>query len=137
MTDVLLRQSDNGGEITVEAGLVLLSEGLETAAYLSLFGGNEEDAGGDATELQWWGNLIETEPARIYRSETQHLIRSLPAVPRNLRRIEQAAARDLQWMLDTGVATAISVAATIPALNRVRLEVIIETRTERLELAFG
>jgi phage gp46-like protein len=137
LTDVLLRESNDGGDITVDHGLVLLSEGLETAVFLSLFGGNEDDPGGDATELQWWGNLIETEPARTYRSETQHLIRSLPAVPFNLRRIEQAASRDLQWMLDTGVATSVAVEASIPGLNRVRLAVTIETTTERLELVFG
>lgn len=137
MTDVLLRQTNDGGDITVDHGLVLLSEGLETAVFLSLFGGNEDDAGGASTELQWWGNLIETEPASTYRSETQHLTRSLPAVPFNLRRIEQAASRDLQWMLDTGDADSVAVEATIPGLNRVRLEVTIErTTTGPVALAF-
>lgn len=137
MTDVLLRQTDDGGSITVEGGLVLLSEGLETAAYLSLFGGNEDDAADADTTLQWWGNLTETEPERTYRSETQFLLKSLPAIPANLRRIEQSAARDLQWMLDASVATSIGVEATIPALNRVRINLTIDTLTEQLLLSFG
>lgn len=138
MTDVLLRQSNDGGEITVENGLVLMSEGLETAAYLSLFGGNQDDAGDGASErLQWWGNLDEVEPARTYRSETQHLMQSLAAVPRNLKRFEQAAARDLAWLLASGIATRIDVAASIPALNRPQLDVTIVTSRATLQFAFG
>ena len=138
MTDVLLRHTNDGGDITIENGLLLMSEGLETAAYLSLFGGNEDDPAGTDTAQQWWGNLLDVEPERAYRSETQFLVRSLPAIPFNLRRIEQAAARDLQWMLDTGLAQSVAVEATIPALNRVGLGIVIITATEqRIELFFG
>lgn len=138
MTDVLLRQTNDGGDLTIRGGLLLMSEGLETAAYLSLFGGNEDDpADTDATH-QWWGNLLDVEPERRYRSETQYLVQALPAVPFNLRRIEQAAARDLQWMLDTGAAQSLTVEATIPALNRVRIELVIITATgQTVELFFG
>lgn len=138
MTDVLLRQTNDGGDITIQGGLVLLSEGLETAAYLSLWGGNEDDPGDGETTLAWWANLLETEPERAYRSETQYLLHSLPAIPINLRRVEQAAARDLKWMLDAALATSVSVAATIPAKDRIGLGVVIITTTgQRLELFFG
>lgn len=137
MTDVLLRQTADGGEITVDAGLVLMSEGLETAVYLSLFGGNEDDPGDADRTRQWWGNIGESEPARTYRSETQYLIRSLPSVPSNLRRIEQAATRDLQWMIDTGVARSIAVAALIPAVDRVTLDIRIATARDQIQLSFG
>jgi phage gp46-like protein len=138
VTDVLLRQTPDGGEITVEAGLVLMAEGLETAAFLSLFGGNEDDAGDDATaHLQWWGNRTEQEPAREYRSETQYLIRALPAVPRNLRRIEQAATRDLAWMIAAGIAKSVAVSASIPDVNRVTVAVTIVTLTQQVQLTFG
>src|SRR5262245_54894693 len=138
MTDVLLRQTNDGGDISIEAGLLLMSEGLETAAYLSLFGGNEDDPGEADLTLQWWGNLLDGEPERAYRSETQFLTQALPAIPINLQRIEQAAARDLQWMLDTELAQSIAIEATIPTVNRVRLEVVIITATgQRIELFFG
>lgn len=137
MTDVLLRQTNDGGDIAAENGLVLMSEGLETAAYLSLFGGNEDDGADTAGErVQWWGNLDETETARRYRSETAHLIRSLPAVPSNLRRIEQAAARDLAWMVSSGIAKSVAASASIPALNRVRLAITIVTASRTLHLTF-
>lgn len=139
MTDVLLKQDDDGGEITIQGGLLLMTEGLETAAYLSLFGGNEDDPGDTESPLAWWGNLLDVEPERQYRSETQHLLASgLPAIPFNLLRIEQAAARDLQWMLDTELAQSVTVEASIPAANRVRLAVVIITADgQRTELFFG
>jgi phage gp46-like protein len=138
VTDVLLRQTNDGGNITIQGGLLLLAEGLETAAYLSMFGGNEDDPAEADTALQWWGNLLEDEPERAYRSETQYLVRSLPAIPFNLRRIEQAAGRDLKWMVDTGVARSVTAEATIPAVNRVSLALVIITATgQRVELFFG
>jgi phage gp46-like protein len=123
MADVLLFHTPDGGEIRIEAGRVEMTDGIETAAYLSLFGGNEDDSGiqGDDPK-EWWANKLETSPARKYRSETQYVLRSLPAIPANLRRIEDAAGRDLAWMAES-VASGISVVATIPRLNWVRIEI--------------
>lgn len=137
MTDVLLRQEPDGGNIVVENGLVLLTDGLETAVYLSLYGGNEDDAAQADTTHQYWGNLLETDPARTYRSETQFLLKSLPLIPANLRRVEQAAKRDLQWLLDTATATKVDVTASIPALNRMQIDVAIQTATGTTQLTFG
>ena len=125
MTDVRLHNTEDGGEITVENGRFEMSDGLEASAFLSLFGGNEDDSGLDAdAERQWWGNLSESDPTREYRSETQYLLRSLPLIPANLRRFEDAAKRDLGWMVPS-VASAVAASATIPALNTVRLEIAI------------
>lgn len=124
--DVRLFHVSDGGEIEIAGGLVTMADGLETAVYLSLFGGNERDSGieGDAP-LQWWGNLTEAEAARQYRSETQHLVRSLPAIPANLRRIEDAVMRDLAWM-DGEIARGIEALASIPARNRVQIDLNVE-----------
>lgn len=138
MTDVLLRQTNDGGDISIQGGLLELSEGFETAVYLSLFGGNEDDPADTDTTQQWWGNLLDVEPERAYRSETQFLVKSLPAIPFNLRRIEQAAARDLKWMTDTALARSVTVEATIPAKDRVLIGLVIITATgQRIELSFG
>lgn len=128
MTDVRLYQTDDGGEIDIVNGQILLSkDGLETAAYLSLWGGNEDDGGGTADERrQWWANFQEPDPSRRYRSETQSLLRSIPLIPANLRRLEEAAGRDLAWFTDSKLATAVAVRATMPALNTVHFDVKIE-----------
>lgn len=123
MTDVLLQQTPDGGDIIVENGRFSLTSGIETAVYLSLFGGNEDDSGAEGDDpIQWWGNLTETDPARVYRSETQHLLRSIPAITANLRRIEAAVGRDLAWMAGTVVSGA-DIAVSMPGLNRVQIDI--------------
>jgi phage gp46-like protein len=136
MSDVKLFNTPDGGDITIEFGEVALSGGLETAAYLSLFGGNESDSTRQDDPDTWWGNLSENEPARRYRSQTQHLLNRLPAVPFNLRRIEGAVERDLAWMTDQSIASSIEVSATIPGLNQVRIVIDIEARGERSRFEF-
>ena len=128
--NVLLFQTNDGGDISINAGLVQLDGGLETAAYLSLFGGDENDDGSADSLLNWWGNIDETEPARQYRSETQYLLRANVASTAVLRQIEDAAVRDLAWMIEVGMATSVSALASIPGLNQLRLVVDIEANGE-------
>lgn len=132
--DVKLFQTIDDGDIVVEGGIVEMSGGLETAAYLSLFGGNEDDDGSEGTPFQYWGNSLETGKSRKYRSETQNLLLAIPSTSFNLLRIEAAARRDLQWMLDDSVASSVSVSASIPTLNRVTLA--IDIRAEGSESSF-
>lgn len=124
MTDVLLQQSDDGGEMTIEGGLVELTDDFRTAVYLSLFGGNEDDNGLDSS-TQWWGNLGETDLNKRYRSRTENLLQSLEPSSGNLLLLEDAARTDLQWLLDTGAAKEVEAVASIPALNKLSLVVII------------
>lgn len=131
MTDVRLYHDDDGGEIDFVNGSSIMADGLESAAYLSLFGGNEDDSGTQADDRkQWWGNLSEPDAARKLRSETQHLLRSLPAVPFNLRRLTEAVERDLAWM-KSSLASQVSALVTIPGLNRVSVAVSIELQDGR------
>lgn len=123
--DVQLDQTNDGGEITIANGLTTMSDGLENAVYLSLFGGNQDDSGiqGDDSK-QWWGNLLENETSKQYRSQTQNLLRSLPINTANLQRIEDAAYADLAWMLES-LATALEVVAKMPALNKVQIQIAV------------
>lgn len=136
MTDVLLYQTNDNGEMEIEGGLVTLTPGLDTAAYLSLFGGNWKDDGSQNNRQTWWGNLEETEPSRQYRSETQYLLGTIPATSRNLRRIEDAATRDLQWLLDESVASSLTVSASLIGLNRVKIEVIIRAEGDESQFNY-
>lgn len=53
--DVLLFDTEDGGEISVINGLVIADGGFNTAVYLSLFGGNKDDGGEVASGDTWWG----------------------------------------------------------------------------------
>lgn len=134
--DVLLCQTNDDGEINVEGGIVEMSGGLETAAYLSLFGGNEEDDGRADNPATWWANLDEVDPARQYRSETQNLLQALPATTGNLRRVEDAATRDLAWFVQNNVASSLTVSASIPGLNKIKLTINIEAVGEESSFEF-
>lgn len=134
--DVLLEQTNNDGEITVTGGVVEMSGDFRTAAYLSLFGGNEDDDGRSDNGGTWWGNKLETDPVFKYVSKTQNLLQSIPAVSANLLRIEDAAKVDLGWFLTKGIASELTVAASIPALNRVRITVTIEAHGEESSFSF-
>ena len=126
MDDVRIFQSNDGGEVELmNEGDLEMDNGEESAVYLSMFGGNEDDEGGEDLSKQWWGNSLETDPARMYRSKTQNLLKSIPATSSNLRRIKTAAEGDLQWMLDDEVLTEIVVSVYIPRPNWVKI--IVET----------
>lgn len=122
MTDVLLLPTVDGGELEFVNGILTMTDGLMNAAYLSLFGGNEDDPGlaGDRSK-EWWANTSEPVAERQFRSRVQHLMRTLPLTSGNLGRVKEAAEADLEWMTKTKLASSVSAFATIPALNTLKL----------------
>lgn len=135
--DVKLFQLDDGGEIECINGVVTMDDGVATAVYLSLFGGNEDDSGTDADlSREFWGNKLTNDPSEKQRSETQHLLRSLPITSGNLRLIEEAVARDLAWMTESEVASFVGAEVSIPAINTVKILVKVEIQQVELTLEF-
>jgi phage gp46-like protein len=136
--DVLLTTTTDGGEMTIEDGIVEMTGGFETAAFLSLFGGNPEDDGSPENRQAWWGNLLDTDnPFRKMTSRTQNILRGFPATPGNLNRVVDAAKLDLDWFKQTGIADDILITATIPAYQRINLDIqIIKNKTEIAGLEF-
>lgn len=134
--DVRLYQILDDGDIVVKNGIAEMNGGLGTAAYLSLFGGNEDDNGRPNNSLQWWGNFIEIDPSKRYTSELQNLMQSLPLITGNLRRIEDAATRDLKWFLTENIASRVEVEASIPGINRVDITVKIEANGQESTFQF-
>ena len=134
--DVDLFQTPDQGNIFVEGGLVAMSGGLETSAYLSLFGGNEDDQGRDNDSKSWWGNLLETSESGKYRSETQNLLQSLPLTSANILRVQDAATRDLQYLISEDIASTVTVVATVPALNKICLTISVNAEGEEVTFRF-
>lgn len=136
MTDVYLHQSDDGGDLNISGGVVEMRDGLETAVYLSLFGGNEDDPGGLDSPASWWGNLLEADPDRRLRSETQNLLISLPATTGNLKRLRAAIERDLAWLVSGAVASDVVVVLRLASPHRVSIDVAITIADEVFRFAF-
>lgn len=123
MSDVYQFQTNDDGDVLHQNGDLIVDGGIRTAAYLSLFGGNIEDGGFDDTSNQFWANFNEIDNAKKYRSETQHIIETEPLTSNTLLRIEDAALRDLQWLIDDGIVQTIEVSASIPAVDRLKLDI--------------
>lgn len=132
--DIKLFQTNDGGNITVENGIIEMSGGLETMAYLCMFGGNEDDDGRDNNSFIWWGNIDEPDQARKYRSETQHLLQSIPATTGNLQRVKDAINRDLSVFISEKIASSVDIFISIPALNRIKI--IINIIADGVESSF-
>lgn len=137
MTDVLLFQTPDGGDVELERGVLTSTDGFETAVYLSLFGGNEEDSGRtDDDRAQWWGNFTAEDAIERQRSETQYELNAKPITSASRRTIALAVERDLEWMLTAGYASELRVEVTIPARNRIRIVVdaILDRSSRRFAL---
>ena len=134
--DVLLCQTSDNGDVEIEGGLVTLTPGLDTAAYLSLFGGNWDDDGSQNNKRTWWGNLDEADRTSEYRSETQFLLGSLPATTGNLKRVEDAAVRDLSWLTSGSIASSLSVNASLTGLNRVNISITVRADGDESEFNY-
>jgi len=131
MADVRLHHTPDGGEIEFSAGFAT-DEGLETAVYLSLFGGNFDDDGTEATTAkQWWANFSEPSADRRYRSVTQSLLYTLPATLVNAQRAREAATQDLAWLTTFGLATSVDVSVQLPNKDTIKIDVdIVSADTE-------
>jgi len=127
MSDVLLYHTTDNGEINVVGGIIELTNLLDTAVYLSLFGGNEDDTGTNVNKYEWWGNLSEVDTLKRYRSETQNILQSLPLTTSSLRKIEDAVNRDLSWIVSEGFAQDITISATMPSLNRASISILVDS----------
>jgi len=134
--DVRMYQTADDGEINATGGIIEMSGGFETAAYLSLFGGNFRDDGSQDTPFSWWGNLDITDPTEQYISRTQNLLQGLPAVSSNLRRLEEAAKADLEWMVTVGAANSVAVTVTMVAPKRVEFTIDIVADAEKISLVY-
>jgi len=134
--DVLLCQTNDDGDIEVIDGLVTMTGTFSTAAYLALFGGNEDDTGLSGSAETWWGNLSENEPARRYVSETQNLLQSIPPTSNNLLRIEDAAKRDLSFFLTGSIASSVEVSAALSGVNQVKIIIDISAEGEESSFEF-
>ena len=123
--DIALRQTVDGGDICVQAGVVETDGGLVTSAYLSLFNGSG-----------WWGDVLETDPSFQYPSRLEQLISGLPATTGNLQRLSDAAVQDLNYLVDVSAASEVTATATMPGVDRIMISGVINAVGEETDFQF-
>jgi phage gp46-like protein len=131
MTDLSLQWDDElyAADFALKDGALVTDDGLRTAVIISLF--TDKRAALDDVLPQpssdrrgWWGDMLSAQGWEI-GSRLWLLAREkqLPAV---LVRAEAYAREALQWMVDDGVAVAISVSARFPRNGWLQLEIGID-----------
>lgn len=103
--DALLFNTGDGGELNIDDNGVETTDGLETAAYLSLFCGD------------FWADSLQTDSEFKYPNRFWKLYQEIPVVPKNLSRFEDAAKKDLEEL----PVSSVTVAAQIIGLNKLKL----------------
>ena len=131
--DVLLIETPDGGDIVLENGAVKPCKDFSTAVYLSLFGGNKDDAGTVKNRYTWWANTLkETPEDEKIVSRFQAIITGLPLSIKNIRKAETAAALDLEWLKSEGVADEIIADGKTKGKDSFVLRVQIKNKGQKL-----
>ncbi len=110
--DVWVYQTTDDGNVYPLDGDLYRTDGLETAAYLTLYGGNPDDDGMNGNRHAWWGNDSLEDPAQRMTSRFQNLVEGVPLTSGNLLRLEDAAAQDFAWLSDLGYTVKMSMRIT-------------------------
>ena len=107
--DVKLFPTEDGGNITIKNGQPYMDDGLETAAYISLFSGD------------YWGNSISERDEKCESKLETLFTRTLT----NQARLdaEEYALQALAWMKRQGIAKEIEAEASIPRTGMLGLVV--------------
>ena len=122
--DVLLYHGpEDRGDINESNGIIEMTRGFETMAYLALLGGNSDDDGTAATEKkQWCGN--EGEPVeRQYRGRFQSYLNGAPITSGIVPEMEAAATEDLSAAFVPEYAESVTCSISLPGPKRVSLEI--------------
>jgi phage gp46-like protein len=127
--DLLLEDTPDGGEISIENNLFVSDRSFKTAVYLSLFGGNKDDNGKVKNKFTWWGNTLPgvTESEKLI-SRFQAVIFGLPMTTKNIQSAENAANLDLKWVISDGIADDVIVSGRAVTRNQFALTVNIQSK---------
>jgi phage gp46-like protein len=125
--DLALTDSPDGGEIGVIDELFVCDRSFNTAVYLSLFGGNRNDAGKVKSPNEWWGNRLSgTAEAEKMTSRFQAVVAGNPMTTKNIALCEGAALLDLEWLKTEGAADEIIAEGRAGAGNKFYLTIEIK-----------
>jgi phage gp46-like protein len=122
--ELRLSETPDGGDVSILEGLFQSDRSFSTAVYLSLFGGNKTDSGKVKNKNTWWGNTLRNvnENEKMI-SRFQAIIHGMPMTTKTIQDAEEAAALDLQWLVDEKIADEVSVSGRAASRNRFILSV--------------
>ena len=108
MTDVLIYESGNGGDMYLKNGDIEMTDGLFNQPYLAHFGGNTQaNTTGEEVEgterFDWWGNaLLFAVPEAQMNSNVERALNENALSSFGRGEIERQANRDLEFLSELG-----------------------------------
>ena len=123
--DILIYESGDGGEFSIQSGDLAINETLYNQVYLALFGGNiEADTKREYLPTEerndYWGNalIFANEPEKQFNSTTERTINNTALNSAGRLTIIRAIETDLQYLSDLLTFT---VDAEILSVNTIRI----------------
>lgn len=109
MTDLLIFESGNGGELVLRGNDLASVNGYENSTYLAMFSGN------------WWGNYL--VPGNPFQSKTENVLNTTPLTSAGRQAIENAIKTDLKYLSNIPGTT---IAVSTMIVNSNRLDIIVD-----------
>lgn len=105
--DILLYESGDGGEMSIQSNDLALAETLYMQVYLAMFGGNVEENTKTSylnTEerFDWWGNTLffDDEKSKQFNSNTERTLKNVSLNSSGRLEIIRAMNEDLSYLGD-------------------------------------
>lgn len=124
-TDLLMKESNNGGDLVLEGNTLKLANSFQNMPYLGCFGGNVEASTvgpkEDGEQAQdWWGNylLMSQQPEVQHNSIFERTITQVALSSAGRLQLERAVKEDIKFMEAFALVT---VTATIEDADRVKI----------------
>ncbi len=118
MSDLYLNPTADGGELIISGGKPQMTDGLETAVFLSLF------------TRAWWGNALSVSSEK-HTSKIPDIMDSKTLSIQTKLEIIDEAKNALKWMLDDGITDEITIDAEIHAPGVLYMAIKINQPEER------
>jgi phage gp46-like protein len=126
MNDVGFFVESDKIDIKIENGDLVADNGLETAVLISLFTDSrartDELPQGQTKRRGWWGDLFPDVDGDKIGSKLW-LLENDKQLLENLPKFENFAKESLNWLIEDGVASEVSVVATYPERGQILLEI--------------
>ncbi|MDW3711882.1 phage GP46 family protein [Pseudomonas sp. 2023EL-01195] len=132
MSDIALVWNGTDADLAIEGGDLVLEEGLQTAAVISLFSDRRarlDDVlpADDGDRRGWVGDAWPRVDGDQIGSRLWLLNREKD-VPETLRRAREYARESLAWLIEDGIGASLDVQASVPVRGVLRLELTVNRR---------
>lgn len=132
MSDIALVWNGTEADLAIEGGDLVLEEGLQTAAVISLFSDRRarpDDVlpADDGDRRGWVGDAWPRVDGDQIGSRLWLLNREKD-IPETLRRAREYARESLAWLIEDGIGAALDVQASVPMRGVLRLELTVNRR---------